>query len=293
MEFDPFSSEFFEDPYEVYRWLRDEEPVHHNERLGFWAVSRYEDCVNVHRDVATFTSTHGLTIDQLTSSDFREVSKSINSMIMLDPPTHNRMRKLVSRAFTPRRIAGWEPVVHEVIDSILDELAGATELDVVADFSGPFPVEVICSIVGVPEGDRQQIRHWTDRLLEREVGNPFPTAAGIEAAIASAEYMQALIRDKRRNPSDDMIGDLIEAEVERDDGTGRPPHRRRDRRVHLAAHGRGQRDRHEAGGQRGPDPRRAPRRARPSSRPTRRTPPTRSRRSSGTGHRRSTRVASP
>ncbi len=219
MEFDPFSREFFESPDEVYRWLRDEAPVYHNPDVGFWAVSRYADCVEVHRDVAAFTSTHGLTIDQLTSPEFGEMTGLMNSMIMMDPPMHDRMRKLVSRAFTPRRIADWGPVVDTVIGSILDDLEGRDGFDLVRDFSGPFPVEVICAIVGVPEGDRQQIRHWTDRLLEREVGNPFPTAAGIEAALESSAYMQQLVADKRRHPSDDMVGHLVEAEIEREDGS--------------------------------------------------------------------------
>lgn len=219
MEFDPFSREFFESPDEVYRWLREEAPVYHNPDIGFWAVSRYHDCVEVHRDVAAFTSTHGLTIDQLTSSEFGEMTGLMNSMIMMDPPMHDRMRKLVSRAFTPRRIADWGPVVDEVIASVLDGLEGRDGFDVVKDFSGPFPVEVICAIVGIPAPDRQQIRHWTDSLLEREVGNPFPTAAGIEAAMASSAYYLELVADKRRHPSDDMIGHLVEAEVEREDGT--------------------------------------------------------------------------
>ncbi len=219
MEFDPFSREFFENPDEVYRWLRDEAPVYHNPDIGFWAVSRYQDCVEVHRDVAAFTSTHGLTIDQLTSTEFGEMTGLMNSMIMMDPPMHDRMRKLVSRAFTPRRIADWGPVVDTVVTRFLDELDGRDRFDVVKDISGPFPVEVICAIVGIPEADRQQIRHWTDATLEREVGNPFPTAAGIEAAMASSAYYAALVADKRQHPTDDMIGHLVEAEVEREDGT--------------------------------------------------------------------------
>ena len=219
MEFDPFSTEFFEDPFEVYQWLREEAPIYHNERMNFWAVSRYHDCVEVHRDVATFTSTHGLTVDQLTSPDFQSIRDAINSMIMLDPPMHDRLRKLVNRAFTPRRIAEWEPVVRSVIDSVLDPLAGSGGFDAVKDFSGPFPVEVICSIVGIPEGDRQQIRHWTDATLEREVGNPFPTAAGIQASIDFHDYLGELVADRRAHPGDKMIDDLIEAEVEREDGT--------------------------------------------------------------------------
>ncbi len=219
MEFDPFSQEFFEDPFPVYRWLREEAPVYHNEELGFYAVSRYDDCVEVHRDVAGFTSTHGLTLDQLTSDDFQAITDSISSMIMMDPPMHDRLRKLVNRAFTPRRISEWEPVVQRVIGDILDGLAGREEFDVVTDFAGPFPVEVICSIVGVPEADRQQIRHWTDRSLERNIGSPFPTEAGITAAIESSAYMLQLVADKRPHPSNDMIGHLTEAEIEREDGT--------------------------------------------------------------------------
>lgn len=219
MLFDPFSPEYFEDPYEVYRRLRDEAPVYHNQELGFWALSRYADCVEAHRDWATYTSTHGLTLDQLTSSDFFEITKYMNTMIMMDPPMHDRMRKLVSRAFTARRIALWEPVVERVIGDLLDQLTGAAAFDVVKDFSGPFPVEVICEIIGIPAADRQQIRHWTDALLEREVGNPFPTADGINAAVASSAYMLELVADRRRNPTDDMIGHLIEAEIEREDGT--------------------------------------------------------------------------
>jgi cytochrome P450 len=218
-EFDPYSDEFFEDPWDMYRWLRDEQPCYHNERLGFWAVSRYDDCVEVHRDHEAFTSTRGVSLDQLRSAAFGELAVGFASMIMLDPPEHDRMRKLVNRAFTPRRIAEWEPVVQQVIDARLDTLAGAGHFDVVRDFSGPFPVEIISAIVGIPSADRQQIRHWADAMLEREIGNPLPTAAGIEASIAFWSYVQALVLDKRANPSDDMIGHLIEAEVPRDDGT--------------------------------------------------------------------------
>ena len=115
MEFDPFSETFFEDPWETYRWLREERPVYHHEELGFWAVSRYEDCMEVHRDSATYTSTRGLTLDQLRSAAFGVAVDEVGSMIMMDPPMHDRMRKLVSRAFTPRRIAEWRPVVERVL----------------------------------------------------------------------------------------------------------------------------------------------------------------------------------
>jgi cytochrome P450 len=206
----------------MYRWLRDEQPLYRNERLGFYAVSRYEDCVEVHRDVARFTSTRGVTLDQLTSESFGQLGGSL-SMIMMDPPMHDRLRKLVNRAFTPRRIQDWEPVVQRVIGRFLDEIEakvdGTGAFDAVQDLSGPFPVEVICEIVGIPEGDRQQIRHWTDGMLEREVGNPFPSAEGIAGAIAFGKYLAELVEQRRRRPQDAMLDHLLAAEVEREDGT--------------------------------------------------------------------------
>jgi cytochrome P450 len=221
MEFDPFSVEFFENPWDMYRWLRDEAPVYHNERLGFWALSRHEDCVEASRDVATFTSTKGVNLAQLIRAEFSELvgAGDLPLLIMMDPPEHERMRKLVSRAFTPRRVASWEPVVQRVVGRFLDDLAGVAAFDVTRDLAGPFPVEVICEIVGVPEGDRQQIRHWTDAMIEVEVGNPFPTAEGIEASLAFQEYVQELVADMRRRPGGEgMLCDLLEAEVERPDG---------------------------------------------------------------------------
>lgn len=218
-EFDPYSETFFEDPWDTYRWMRDEAPVYHHPELGFYAVSRYDDCVEVHRDHRTFTSTKGVMLDQLRSVEFGQVVDAVGSMIMMDPPAHDRMRKLVNRAFTPRRIAEWEPVVHRVIGGFLDALEGAGSFDVVVDLSGPFPVEVISEILGIPPDDRQQLRRWTDTMLGREVGNPFPPAAGVEAGLALFGYLQELVVDRRAHPQDHMIDHLIAAEVERDDGT--------------------------------------------------------------------------
>jgi cytochrome P450 len=216
--FDPYSETFFEDPWETYRWMRDEAPVYHHPELDFYAVSRYEDCVEVHRDYRTYTSTRGVTLDQLRSASFGEVVEQTGSIIMMDPPRHERMRKLVNRAFTARQISGWEPVARRVICGFLDELAGSETFDVVRDVSGPFPVEVISEILGVPSEDRQQLRRWADGLLEREVGNPFPPASAMEAAVAFFTYMHDLVVDRRAHPATGMIDDLIAAEVEADEG---------------------------------------------------------------------------
>lgn len=214
MEFNPLSDEFFDDPYPTYQWLRDEAPCYRNEQYGFWALSRFDDVVTAHRDWKRFSNEHGLRLDQLT--DLNYVGKQ--HIIVMDPPDHERMRKLVSRAFTPRAIAQMEPVAHEVICGYLDNLEGEPSFDAVADFSAPFPIEIIAAMLGVPDADRQQIRHWTDQVLFRRPGDPSPTPAGVDAFRARDTYFRDLVVDKRTSPGDDMIGELIAAEVVGDDG---------------------------------------------------------------------------
>src|SRR6476660_7074749 len=149
VQFDPFSDEYFNDPTEVYRRLRDEAPVYFNERYGFYALSRFADVLAAHRDWETFSSAHG--IDLSTLSKDEATVRSFRSIIMMDPPEHDRLRALVSRVFTPRAVGALEPMIREVIGGVLDALDGATELDAVADFSAPFPVEIIARMLGVPE----------------------------------------------------------------------------------------------------------------------------------------------
>ncbi len=216
MEFNPFSADFFDDPYETYGWLREHAPVYHNDQYGFWALSRYDDVVAAHRDWKVFSSTHGVTIDQLT--DPRPVTVD-GSIIFLDPPEHERLRRLVSRVFTPKAVADLEPMVRTILTEYLDGVDAEGGFDVVADVAAPFPVEVISAILGVPAGDRQQIRHWVDDMLHREPDDPKPTQAGMEAGLNCSLYLLELVQEKRRNPGDDMLSALIETEVPADDGS--------------------------------------------------------------------------
>jgi cytochrome P450 len=217
VEFDPFSDEYFNDPYEVYRRLRDEAPVYKNERYGFYALSRFEDVLAAHKDWKTYSSSHGVDLSMLTKDP--ELIRSLRSIIMMDPPEHDRLRALVSRVFTPRAVTSLEPMIREVIGGFLDPLDGRRELDAVADFSAPFPVEIISRMLGVPAPDRQRIRHWLDLSLTREPGSMEPTQQGIEAMIESSAYYHELVAEKRRNPGDDMLSRLTRVEVQREDGS--------------------------------------------------------------------------
>jgi cytochrome P450 len=216
VEFDPFSDEYFNDPTEVYRRLRDEAPVYHSERYGFYALSRFDDVVAAHRDWQGFSSAHG--VDLSTLSKDPELIRSFRSIIMMDPPEHDRFRKLVSRVFTPRAVTAFEPMIRDVIRGYLERLEGVARFDAVADFSAPFPVEIIARMLGVPEHMRQQVREWVDVSLHREPGRLDPTPEGVEASLASGTYFYELAVEKRRRPGDDMLSRLTQVTVDRGDG---------------------------------------------------------------------------
>ena len=216
VEFDPFSKEYFNDPYDLYRRLRDEAPVYFSERYGFYALSRFADVLAAHRDWEGFSSAHGIELFTL-SMDPEEV-KGFRSLIMMDPPEHDRFRALVSRVFTPRAITALEPMIREVIGSFLDPVNDAPEFDAVADFAAPFPVEVIARMLGVPAGERQQIRHWLDAGLRRETGQIAPSPENQQAVLESAGYFHQLTVEKRKNPGDDMLSRLTQVTVDRGDG---------------------------------------------------------------------------
>ncbi len=216
VEFDPFSSEFFDDPTEIYRRLRDEAPVYFNEKYGFYALSRFDDVVAAHRDWPGLSSAHG--VDLATLSKDPETVRLARMIIMMDPPEHDRLRKLVSRVFTPRAVTALEPMIREVVTSFIEPLEDRDAFDAVADLAAPFPVEIISRMLGVPAGERQQIREWLDLSLHREPGELDPTPEGMAAILEMAGYFHDLALEKRRRPADDMLTRLTQVTVDRGDG---------------------------------------------------------------------------
>jgi cytochrome P450 len=218
LDFDPFSDVFFNDPYPTYRRLRDEAPVYYSETYDFYALSRHEDVTAAYKNVETFSSSRGVDLATIKHGFMNRNMPVPKLIIMIDPPDHNRMRVLVSRVFTPRAIGSMEPMVRTIITSFLDK-ADPKKLDVVADWSNKFPVEIICTMLGVPEENRQQIKHWLDRSLTRKAGEIGVSEDGIEAGMEAGLFYYDLIVKKRENPGDDMISRLIETEITREDGT--------------------------------------------------------------------------
>ncbi|WP_068179333.1 cytochrome P450 [Mycobacterium sp. UM_CSW] len=212
--FDPFSEEFFRDPYPTYRRMREEAPVYYNAEHDFYALTRHQDVAAAFKDHETYSSARGIDLAMVKNDNLPAEAKS---MIFMDPPEHRRMRSLVNKVFTPRAITALQDSVTELIDYHLSRV-DPEQFDVVADFSALFPVEVISTVLGVPAEHRQQIRHWVDASLHREPGQIEMNESNWEAVTSAGAFYYNLIQERRKQPQDDMISALIAAEVERDEG---------------------------------------------------------------------------
>lgn len=216
-EWDPFDHELHRDPHPVWRRLRDEDPVHWNEEYGFFALSRFADVLEASLDTETFSSAHGVTLDMIGDDPVNPPEP----MIMMDPPNHTAMRKLINRTFTPKRMAALEDRIHSLCAEYLDPFVGAGRFDYVEGFAQRLPVMVISSLLGFPEEDHDQLRVWSDLQLHRDPGNPDRTQAGDDAFVNMLGYYGEQIQRRRRQPADDIVSELIAAELVAPDGTRR------------------------------------------------------------------------
>lgn len=210
--FDPFAQDYFDNPYEIYRRMRDEAPIYYDAEGDFYALTRHADVAAAFRDHDAFSSARGCDLGQVRSGEPPQ-----KSIIFMDPPDHRHMRSLLNKAFTPRAVQAQHQTVIELVRHYLGK-ADPEKFDVVQDFSGPFPVEVITRMAGVPEEYRQQVRHWIDKGLEREPGQVEFSEKNMQANIDSGVYYYGLVQERRLNPQDDMISRLIAAEIPDDRG---------------------------------------------------------------------------
>jgi cytochrome P450 len=213
---DPYDYDFHEDPYPYYRRLRDEAPVYRNEELGFWALSRHHDVHQGFRNSTTLSNRDGVSLDPVSRGP--HASKTM-SFLAMDDPAHLRLRTLVSKGFTPRRIRELEPRVTELavqhLDTMLDK-AGSATVDYVAEFAGKLPMDVISELMGVPVDDRDRIRAMADGVMHREDGVTDVPASAIEASLNLIVYYQQMIADRRKQLTDDLTSALLEAEIDGD-----------------------------------------------------------------------------
>jgi len=210
--FNPVSQDYFDNPYEIYKRMRDEAPVYYDEVEDFYALTRHADVAAAFKDYESFSSARGCDLSMVRTGEVPQ-----KSIIFMDPPDHRHMRSLLNKAFTPRAIQSQRETVIELVEHYLSK-ADPDHFDVVQDFSGPFPVEVITRMAGVPEEFRQQVRHWIDTSLQRDPGQIDLSEGNMQANIDSAVYYYGLVQERRENPQDDMINRLIAAEVPGENG---------------------------------------------------------------------------
>jgi cytochrome P450 len=210
--FDPFSDDFFNGPWETYRRMRAEAPVYYNEQYDFYALTRHEDVAAGLKDFETYSSAYGIDLSMVRSGQ-----RPPQSIIFMDPPDHRHMRSLLNKVFTPRAIQSQRQMVTEKIDKYLSKV-DPDRFDAVQELSAPFPVEVITTMLGVPEEHAQQVRHWIDESLTREPGQVEVGEQGMQANINTAMLYYELVKQRREEPRDDLFSKLIDAEIEREDG---------------------------------------------------------------------------
>jgi cytochrome P450 len=211
--YDPYSYEMHEDPYPTYARLRAEAPLYRNDELDFWALSRHADVVEAFRDSRRFSSANGVTLDPAATGP---AARGTTSFLAMDPPDHGRMRGLVSRGFTPKRVADLEPRIREMARTHLDAAMSGDRFDFIADFAARLPMDVISELVGVPQADRDELRRLADLVLHREQGVYDVPPAGVEAALTLFGYYRDMLTERRRHRTDDLTSALLDAEVDGD-----------------------------------------------------------------------------
>jgi cytochrome P450 len=222
----PFEPGFFDDPYAQYAAVREADPVHVSP-VGMVVLFRYEDVHRVLRDPSlSVEERHARPLPQTVDDDLQAMlderrDGGSHSMLNLDPPDHHRLRRLVSKVFTPRTVEELHPRVQQLVDGHLDDVVarGTGEMDLIADLAFPLPFVVISDMLGIPESrDRNQLREWSGAIVK--TFDPILTREETLAAIDAADNMVALVNEtidwKRGNPGDDLLTALIAAEDEGD-----------------------------------------------------------------------------
>lgn len=214
MYFDPYDVGINADPYPTYARLREEAPIYHNDRYGFWALSRWED---VQKALVNWQALSNARSDIL---DIIKAGVELPPGVILfeDPPVHTMHRGLLSRVFTPRRMAQLEGQIREFCIRCLDPLVGSGGFDVVAELGSMMPMRVIGMLLGIPEQDQVAIRDKTDATLRTVPGQPMAVK---EQEVANGDMFADYVEWRAEHPSDDLMTQLLNAEFEDESGTTR------------------------------------------------------------------------
>lgn len=211
--YDMYNVEINADPYPVYRRLREEAPLYYNDTHDFFALSRYEDVEKGLLDAQTYISGKGAILEVIKA----DIDIPPGVIIFEDPPTHTIHRRLLSRAFTPRRVAELEPKIRAFCAHSLDPLVGSGGFDFIADFGAQMPMKVISMLLGIPESDQEAVRDHANKSLRTEEGKPMKVSGAVVTGELFAEYIDW----RADHPSDDIMTELLTVEFTDETGTVR------------------------------------------------------------------------
>jgi cytochrome P450 len=208
-----------ENPFPVYRRLREQDPVHWNARLNMWVVTRYDDVEHILHAIDRYSADRFRRIGEGFLAErphMRDVAGIMRDWaVYRDPPEHSRLRGLLNRTFTPRAIDAMRPQIQVIVDDLLDGMARSDHPDFVADFAFPLPAAVIATMLGVPRGDIGQIKVWSDQIAAY-IGGAQAGRDNIEDAkqglLSTCDYFHRLVADRRSSPRDDLLTLLLGAE---------------------------------------------------------------------------------
>jgi cytochrome P450 len=207
VHFDPYDHATHDNPYPVYRELRDKAPVYYSEAYKLWVLSRYDDCSRAVRDFKTFVNKYGVAID--------EAKEQMPTVLTVDPPDHTRLRHLIAGLFTPDSVKPLEATVRSMARELLAPHLASGHIDIIDDFAARLPMAIICRLLGFARQDEDMLRKWTDLVVQRdEAATEMPQHA-ITATLALYEYFEKEMAQRARQPAkDDLVARLMVAEAD-------------------------------------------------------------------------------
>ena len=218
------TTDFRDNPYPYYAALRSSEPVHWCEPWGCWVLTRYADIVEVLQNHAVFSNRGRVTntIERQYPGDFLQkirplLSHFAQGLINSDPPDHTRLRKLVQKTFIPKTLEILRPKIETLVAELLGNVANQTSFDLVKEFAYPLPVQVIAEMLGVPPSMRETFKDWSHTILQFQAmpkANPETILISQKALLEMRGYLSEVTQDRRKNPTDDLLGELVRVEEE-------------------------------------------------------------------------------
>ncbi len=206
--FVPCQADTWRDPFAMYRALRVHDPVHEVTSGDYWVLSRFDDVFGAATDAGTFSSAHGLTF---TYGEMEEMGIEA-PIVMMDPPDHTALRKVIASHFTPAKVEAVEPMIREFVVDAVERLREMGEGDIIEEFFKPFPSMIVAHFLGVPQEDRELFDRWTDAIVAANAAGDL--AGGGDAVLEMFGYFNTLIERRRTDPSDDPLSGLVNGTID-------------------------------------------------------------------------------